>query len=319
MAITSIQVNAQEIEENMVAEQKGFLNLQKVSSNPLISNENANYLLEGAVYGVYQEPACETEIGILITQSDGSTNTLSVSAGTYYVKEQTTSKGYKLNSEVGIVVVSEELTTTITMTSEPCSVIVENMIQRIDAQTEDTKPQAGSSFADAQFRIQLFEETLKGEEAIGDFIAKKEWILKTDENGIAKLHPDYVIEGDEVWSDQDGQCVLPLGTIVVQEIQASKGYERNEDLYFVNLEENMELFCELRIPAQLTPIEHVITDNSEDAIEIVADDVLETETNTEAENKVKLPNTGNAGAGLIMLLGSSFCMMSEMIKKKEEK
>lgn len=301
---TVIQANAQEIEEDIVAKQEGFLNLQRISSNPGISDENGNYSLEGASYGIYLEQECETEIGTLITVEDGSTNMCVVSEGTYYIKEKSASKGYKPSLEVGAVSVSEGLTTTITMESEPQTVVVENLIR---------------SLPNSQFRVQLFEEYISDGKLADDLSSKQEWILKADENGIVKLHPDYILSGDEFWLDQNGQSVLPLGTIVIQQTLVSQGYEKNENLYLVNLEEGTEKFCELEVPVQVVESANTITEESENEIETVAEEELETELDTETEGGAKLPNTGGFGIGIMWLAGGFMCITSEKGKKKEEK
>ena len=67
----------------------GYVNLNKTSSNPEITNGNSYYSLAGAVYGVYTEWGCYNEVGRLTTDEWGNTNTVELNAGTYYVKGAT--------------------------------------------------------------------------------------------------------------------------------------------------------------------------------------------------------------------------------------
>ena len=67
----------------------GYVNLNKVSANPEITNGNSYYSLAGAVYGVYTEWDCINQVGTLTTDEWGNTNTVELNAGTYYVKGAT--------------------------------------------------------------------------------------------------------------------------------------------------------------------------------------------------------------------------------------
>lgn len=78
----------------------GDLTLKKVSSRPEITDNNKNYNLSGAEYGVYKDLACTQLIGKLTTNTNGSTNTLALNAGTYYVKELKASLGYQLDTRI---------------------------------------------------------------------------------------------------------------------------------------------------------------------------------------------------------------------------
>ena len=93
--------------------------LQKASSNSEITDGNDNYSLAGAEYIVYSDQECTTEVGTLTTKEDGSTNTLTLPAGTYYAKESKAPSGFKLNTDVYSVTVKPGETGTFQATDEP--------------------------------------------------------------------------------------------------------------------------------------------------------------------------------------------------------
>ena len=70
-------------------DEKGYVNLNKTSANPELTNNNSCYSLAGAVYGIYTEWDCINQVGTLTTDEWGNTNTVEVNAGTYYVKGAT--------------------------------------------------------------------------------------------------------------------------------------------------------------------------------------------------------------------------------------
>ena len=61
------------------------------------------YSLSGAKYGVYETSgdasSDKDRSGTLTTTADGSTNTLELSKGSYYIKEITASAGFAKNTE----------------------------------------------------------------------------------------------------------------------------------------------------------------------------------------------------------------------------
>ncbi len=97
----------------------GYLTLNKASGNTVITAGNSNYSLTGAEYTVYTDSSCTTvakdadnKNAVLTTTSDGSTNTLELEAGTYYVKETKASTGYKIDTTVYTLTVESGETTT---------------------------------------------------------------------------------------------------------------------------------------------------------------------------------------------------------------
>ncbi len=87
---------------------KGKLYLIKTSS------EETTLSLAGAIYYVYTDSNLTNKIGELTTDETGTTNTLEVDAGTYYVKEITAPNGFDLDNEVKTVVVSPNETAKVT-------------------------------------------------------------------------------------------------------------------------------------------------------------------------------------------------------------
>lgn len=98
------------------APEEGKVTLQKSSSDATYAN---TYSLAGAVFGVYREQTCTSEVGRLTTAANGSSNTLTLPIGTYYVKELTAPNGYLLNTEVKSVTLTAGSTQTVSFTDAP--------------------------------------------------------------------------------------------------------------------------------------------------------------------------------------------------------
>ena len=65
----------------------GNAKVKKTSSNPTITDGNANYSFEGATFGVYSDKGCNSQLATLTADGNGDTKEVEVKAGTIYIKE----------------------------------------------------------------------------------------------------------------------------------------------------------------------------------------------------------------------------------------
>ena len=218
-------------------EGKGYVQIQKVSSNPAMTEGNSCYSVQDAVYGIYQDEACLHLIECLTTDEKGITNSLELAPGNYYVKEISAPKGYLLNETVEVIQIVISQTTVLTVKDKPIQVEPKRIIQKVDQETNETKPQGNREFQEAKFLVQFYGGDYEngvnpGKEGKS---ADKEWLFQTDENGAVYFSEDYKVSGDDFWKGEDGQIVLPLGTVVVTEKEAPKGYFCNLETFVKKL------------------------------------------------------------------------------------
>lgn len=208
----------------------GYLTLKKTSANTALTNGNSCYSLSGAEYSVYSNATCTTKVGTLTTNASGTANTLTLKAGTYYVKETKAPKGYALDSTVRTVTVSSGKTTTVNTMDYPQSDPVSVLLGKIDKETNQNKPQGSASLANAQFTVKYYDVQMATDPAQSGYTPVRTWVLKTNENGKTVLADSLKVSGDELYK-LEGVPTLPLGTITIQETKAPEGYLINNEIF----------------------------------------------------------------------------------------
>ena len=207
----------------------GNAKVKKTSSNPTVTDGNANYSFEGATFGVYSDKSCNSQLATLTADGNGDTKEVEVKAGTVYIKELSAPKGYKLDSTVHALNVEVGKTATLTVADTPK--VTETLIDlfKIDMETGKSTPQGTASLEGAEFTWSYYDGYYNADNLPAK--ATHTWTTKTvaekDRDGtihyVSRLADSYKVSGDSFYT-QDGKNVLPLGTFTVTETKAPNGY-----------------------------------------------------------------------------------------------
>lgn len=207
----------------------GNAKVKKTSSNPTVTDDNANYSFEGATFGVYSDKSCNSQLATLTADGNGDTKEVEVKAGTIYIKELSAPKGYKLDSTVHALNVEVGKTATLTVADTPK--VTETLIDlfKIDMETGKSTPQGTASLEGAEFTWSYYDGHYNADNLPAK--ATRTWTTKTvaekDSDGtihyVSRLADSYKVSGDSFYT-QDGKNVLPLGTLTVTETKAPNGY-----------------------------------------------------------------------------------------------
>ena len=207
------------------------LSLRKSSSNTDITNGNSCYSLANAKYGVYSNAACTSQVSTFTTNANGTSNSINLEPGTYYVKEISAPEGYYIDNTVKTVSLSSGENKVVSFTDKPMDDPAAIVIQKKDKYTGNTI-KGKKTLAGAQFTIKYYDGFYDRNSLPAR--ATRTWVIETKErtksNGNkvyqAGLSDTYKVGGDNFYK-VDGAITIPRGTITIQETKAPDGY-RND-------------------------------------------------------------------------------------------
>ena len=232
----------------------GIINLTKSSSKPEYTDGNAMYSLEGAVYGVYRQgtgaKVCEIKTG-----KDGKGNSAKLPIGSYNVKEITAPSGYVLDNNTYQVTVSsssstEEVKVPLAVTDKPYLDPITIVLRKVDATTGKPKPTGVGSLSGAEFIVKYYNTVSNSDPSKSNSTPLRSWVFKTDKDGVIVCTNSYLVRGDELYLDSNGDATFPVGTITVQEISPPNGYLLNDKVYVIpiTLDSSAQLVTSYQIP-----------------------------------------------------------------------
>ena len=260
----------------------GWVEINKSSSNPAISDGNDCYDLAGAEYAVYN--SSNQAVAKLTTDENGYAKSGLLPAGDYTIKELKAPKGYALDEEGHQVRVTSGQTTTSNLVDKPQSDPVSTLLGKYDGEKtyngEKNLPLGSASLYGAQYSVEYYDgyyDSVADAEASGN--PTRKWVLQTDEDGYVNLrYADqsfevhdangnvtatlpYKVSGDDFYRAANGAISLPLGTAVIKEIKAPKGYNLPKpfgmDQSFVRqitVDGNIDVVHSYNAPEQAEPV-----------------------------------------------------------------
>lgn len=237
--------------------------IAKASSNPTVSAGNGCYDLAGATYGVYKTRAQATSataqapgspVARLVTGSDGMTpESANLSLGTYYVKELSPAKGFELDGTVHEVKASDGgKTYRVDVTDKPAMDPAEITIQKLDRETGEAYDLSGADLAGAQFEVSYYDAQLSADgeyDSVPDELAvakaKATWTFETKQRAersgyIDLTQESYKVSGPELYKKETGRIAYPLGTYVVRETKAPKGYKASSKVWVRHVSQSQD-------------------------------------------------------------------------------
>ena len=210
------------------------VSVKKTSSNASVSNGNTNYSLAGAEYTVYGS-ASDAQSGTnaittLTTGDDGSSSEAEVKLSsladgkTAYVKETKAPKGFRTDTSVHTLTLTSNQTATLTVKDMPVNDTPPSLT-KVDLESGMALPQGNTKLVGAEYTVTLNDGTKD----------IKTWVFKTDEKGNTTFDNAHKVSGDDIYTDDTGNPIIPLGTYTIKETKAPEGYKLNTSTYTIKV------------------------------------------------------------------------------------
>ena len=220
----------------------GWMELDKDSANTDITDGNDAYDLAGAVYGIYANRddanARRDVVQTMTTNGDGWARSGDLVPGTYYVRESNKQgehgSGFAVDEQIYEVAVESGETAYVNggkvydkPQNDPADILLGKYDGERTYNAEKNLPQGSASLAGAQFEVRYYDgyySSASAAEASGD--PTRTWVFKTDADGYIDINTPslYFVSGDDLYLNESGDSILPLGTYCIQEIKAPEGY-----------------------------------------------------------------------------------------------
>ncbi|MCP1110266.1 SpaA isopeptide-forming pilin-related protein [Ohessyouella blattaphilus] len=204
---------------------RGKIKLKKVSANREMTDNNSCYSLAGAQYVVRKEG--ETEVVATLVIDENGYSEVEVTPGIYEVKETQAPIGYGVDPNTYKVSVPSggEAIVNVTQVEEvPQNNPIQIWALKKDKETELNRAQGAAVLEDTHFQVKYYKGHFDSDPSKEGKTCERSWIIRTDSKGQAKLGAEYLVSGSDFYLDSKGNPTLPLGTVTVEEIKASKGY-----------------------------------------------------------------------------------------------
>lgn len=215
------------------APKTGKITVRKESSLPAITDGSTCYDLEGVTFEI-RDASGAVKDTLVMTAANHYTDTskdlpVKDEKGndiTYNLVETVSGKGYEFDDTPIPFTLTAGSTINKTITNTPKNDPAGIKIQKVDADTEKNIPQGDGSLAGAVYEVRYFDSTtIDANWSTTGWT--RHWYLKTNDNGVAIFDTEYLDpsrENSDLFLDGNGQPCLPLGTVLVKEVQAPPGY-----------------------------------------------------------------------------------------------
>lgn len=210
----------------------GEIDLLKVTENPSMCEGNPLYSLASAEYTVYRNEGLTDKAGVITTDGTGYGKLGELEEGDYWVMETKRAPGHALDTTVYKTHVTPDETTRVntrTVSDIAQSDPVGMLVGKVDGQTGESEAQGDATLEGALFTVRYFQgdyATAAAAEASG--APARTWVFETDKDGFAYYAEEYKYSGDALYYQTNGDASIPLGTILIQETRAPRGYNLDD-------------------------------------------------------------------------------------------
>ena len=223
------------------APKNGYLKIHKLSANPEMTDKNSCYKFEGIRYGIFTDAACVNNLAVLSLDANGYSEPYELPEGTYYVREAdaTPGSGYQTNSTVYMVTVTAGTTSDAPVMCETTDVPLNDpfgiVINKINSDGTTAADLSGAEYTITYYPKQ-YTSVAEIEADTDPEVKPTVWVIQTtkrsDGSYYASLKDECIVPnsnsaGAVFGKYYNGNYIIPLGTITVEETKAPAGFTKD--------------------------------------------------------------------------------------------
>lgn len=212
------------------------ISVEKTSAMSECTDGSKLYSLEGAEYSVYKDAGCTQLAGKMTTDKDGKASLDGLALNRYWVKETKAPDGYTIDTKVYPVDLRSGTTAVVeaTVKSQDMPIMDPAAILLFKVDKETGGPaQNNGSLGGAQFEVKFYGVLSDTDPALDGEKPLRTWTFETGDDGYLDYNQEYLVSGDDLYTDVNGNPQLPYGTLTFKEIKAPEGYLVNSELIVV--------------------------------------------------------------------------------------
>lgn len=162
--------------------------------------------------------------GITANDPVGANGAVSLPAGEYTAKEVHSGYGLYLDTEIKTFTIDENSTVEIEFSDEPVFTRFDLLIKKVKSNGLSDEVVSMISVSDAEFTLSYYAAYFE-DDSYKDKKPDRIWVFRSDETGKVAYDMDHFVSGDNLFSDIDGNYLVPQGTYVITETKAPVGTE----------------------------------------------------------------------------------------------
>ena len=249
-----------------------------------------NYSLAGAAYDLYRDEACTSRAYdtnynyfTLITGASGDTSSVEVEEGSYWAKENSASRGYKLDSVRSTSVSTANTQSNparISSVEVPAYRAFDFKFRKVDISgNHGYKELLGTEYTIRYYDIYtgygsatVNAQTIQGKTPVRTWVYKT--VKKTDSNGQPyagfDTTSDAPLSGSSALFTEGSNKILPLGVFTIEETKAASGMARSTKIYYCRVYQasngagaSLQLDSSLTSGGSGTQLVHNLTDDEQ--------------------------------------------------------
>ena len=209
-----------------------------------VSKENnldmSLYAIEGTEYSIYHKGSGNLALTIVFgkdgkykevrhpdgvnAKAVGSNGVLELPAGDYIAKEIHSGSGLYLDPAEKAFTITEGETAEFEFSDEPVFTKFDWLIKKVRSTSLSAEVVSMIPVVGAEFTLSYYSGFYENESYKNETPSKK-WVLKTDKDGKVFYDEAHFVSGDKLFTDSNGEYIVPQGTYVITETKAPAGME----------------------------------------------------------------------------------------------